>query len=279
MARMEAPPELQLAQMSYVGVDHCVLQAGMNYGMMNDFNASCQRQYPDRFTGLFQVDEPMADAPRWMQELDQAWRQLGLRGLYYQLDTFSRYGFQWTFDDARFDGFWETLAAMRIRVFFEATSIPNYDVGSYIANMRRLDGLLTRFPRMRWLLVMGPPVQFFAKGGRWQFPDEVTATYDRENLQLEIMFPITWGALGLPLSRGPGPHQRPPRALRRAQAHLGLRHAQRRALLHLPAVPGLRPEVLRVSHRRGEGADPGRQCRRPLRDRAVGRRPWGGKNP
>ncbi len=195
MAEMRAPPELQLAQMSYVGVDHCVLQTGMSYGLMNEYNAFCQRQYPDKFTGLFQVDEPMADAPCWMRELDRARRHLGLFGIYYQLDTFSRYGFRWAFDDSRFDPFWESLAALRIPVFFEASSVPDYDEASYIANMVRLDGLLTRFPSMRWLLVMGPPVQFFAKHGRWQFPDQVAKTYGRENLQIEIMFPITWGGV------------------------------------------------------------------------------------
>jgi predicted TIM-barrel fold metal-dependent hydrolase len=195
MAQMEAPPELQLAQMSYVGVDHSILQTGMNYGVMNDYNAFCQRQYPGRFTALFQVDEPVADIPRWMQELDRARNHLGLRGIYYQLDTFSRYGFRWSFDDPRFDAFWGTLASFRIPVFFEASSVPNYDEASYIANMRRLDGLLTRFPSMRWLLVMGPPVQFFAKHGQWHFPNEVARTYARENLQMEIMFPISWGGV------------------------------------------------------------------------------------
>jgi predicted TIM-barrel fold metal-dependent hydrolase len=73
--------------------------------------------------------------------------------------------------------------------------MPNYDEKSYIANIVRLDSLLTRFPSMRWLLVMGPPVQFFATRGRWQFPDEVAKTYARENLQIEVMFPITWGGV------------------------------------------------------------------------------------
>ncbi len=195
MANIEASPELQLAQMSYVGVDHSVLQAGMSYGVMNDYNAFCQKQYPGKFTGLFHVDEPMADSPRWMQEVDRARNQLGLRGLYYQLDSFSRYGFQWSFDDARFDSFWECIASLHIPVFFEPASIPNYDAESYIANMCRLDCLLTRFPAMGWLLVMGPPVQYFGTHGKWQFPEEVARTYARENLHLEIMFPISWGGV------------------------------------------------------------------------------------
>ncbi len=195
MANIEAPPELQLAQMSYVGVDRCVLQAGMSYGVMNDYNAFCQRQYPEKFTALFHVDEPLADTPRWMGEVERAVRTLGMRGLYYQLDGFARYGFQWTFDDRRYDGFWETITAHHIPVFFECSNIPNYDEASYVANMQRLDGLLKRFPSVRWLLVMGPPVQFFAKNGRWIFPEEVARTYGRENLQIEVMFPITWGGV------------------------------------------------------------------------------------
>jgi predicted TIM-barrel fold metal-dependent hydrolase len=132
MAEIEAPPELQLAQMSYAGVDHSVLQAGMSYGMMNDYNAFCQHQYPDKFSGLFHVDEPKADTPRWMKEMERARQHLGLRGIYYQLDGFSRYGFQWAFDDPRFDGFWETLSSLRIPVFFECSNMPNYDEKSYI---------------------------------------------------------------------------------------------------------------------------------------------------
>jgi len=195
MREIEAPPELQLAQMAYAGVDHSVLQAGMSYGCMNDYNAFSQNQYPDKFTGLFHVDEPAADTPHWMQEIDRARHQLGLRGMYYQLDAFSRCGFKWAFDDRRFDAFWEQIAALKVPVFIECSSIPNYDEPSYIANMVRLDGLLSRFAAMRWLLVMGPPVGFFAKQGTWRFPDEVARCYARENLQLEVMFPITWGGV------------------------------------------------------------------------------------
>jgi predicted TIM-barrel fold metal-dependent hydrolase len=195
MAQIEAPPEFMLAQMSYAGVDHCVLQAGLSYGVMNDYNALAQHQYPARFSGLLHVDEAVADTPRWMDELERARHQLGLKGVYYQLDGFARHGFQWSFNDKRFDGFWETLAAMGIPVFVEAQAVPGYDEPSYIANMQRLDGLLTRFPRMRWLLVMGPPVAFFARRGHWHFPEEVARVYARGNLQMEIMFPISWGGV------------------------------------------------------------------------------------
>ena len=76
MAELESKPELLLAQMTAAGVDHCVLQAGFTYGYMNDYNALAQRQYPAKFTGLFHVDEPLADSAHWMAEARRAGEQL-----------------------------------------------------------------------------------------------------------------------------------------------------------------------------------------------------------
>jgi len=193
MQEIVAPPELMLAQMAYAGVDRCVLQAGGGYGAMNDYNAFAQNQYPRKFTGLLNIDEPRADTPEALTELARARDRLGLRGLYYGLEAFARYGFDVCFDDVRFDGFWEAVERSQLPVFFEAPAIPHYDAASYVANMQRLDGLLDRFRRLRVLLVMGPPVAFFGQDGEWRFPDPVLKLYRRDAVQLEVMFPITWG--------------------------------------------------------------------------------------
>ena len=42
---------------------------------------------------------------------------------------------------------------------------------------------------------MGPPVQFFGRSGRWEFPEEVAAVYRRDGFLIEVMFPITWGGV------------------------------------------------------------------------------------
>ena len=63
MQTIESPPEFMLAQMTYAGVDHIVLQAGGGYGAMSDFNAAAQKKYPDKFTGLMHIDEATADRP------------------------------------------------------------------------------------------------------------------------------------------------------------------------------------------------------------------------
>jgi predicted TIM-barrel fold metal-dependent hydrolase len=40
---------------------------------------------------------------------------------------------------------------------------------------------------------MGVPVGFFAQNGRYVLPDEVERVYRRDNLSIEIMYPISWG--------------------------------------------------------------------------------------
>jgi predicted TIM-barrel fold metal-dependent hydrolase len=55
--------------------------------------------------------------------------------------------------------------------------------------------LLARYPAQRFVLVMGPPVAHFAATGQWHIPDAALATYKRDNLLLEVMFPITWGGV------------------------------------------------------------------------------------
>jgi predicted TIM-barrel fold metal-dependent hydrolase len=195
MQEIVAPPELMLAQLTYAGVDHSILQAGGGYGAMNDYNAFAQNQYPTKFTGLLSIDEPRANTVPVLKELERAHRQLGLKGIYYSLEHFARYGFDTGFDDPSFDEFWSIADAWRLPVLIEATSIPNYDMASYIQNMVRLKNLLDRFANIQWLLVMGPPLRSFGMSGKWEFPDEVMATYRHENLSFEIMFPITWGGV------------------------------------------------------------------------------------
>ena len=194
MKDLDAPPELMIAHMDYAGVDHCVLQAGGAYGGMNDYNAFAQGQYPDRFTGLMNVDEGVADSAAMLEEADRAYRRLGLKGLYYKAD-FSRYGYDRGFDDRAFDVFWDKIRSFDIPIFLEIAATPNFDKPSYVAQLLRLGNLLQRYRSVRWLLVMPPPVKHFAPDGSWNFQPEVLTVLRSENLQLEVTFPITYGGL------------------------------------------------------------------------------------
>ena len=149
MAEIESTPEFLITQMNAAGVEHCVLQAGFTYGAMNDYNALAQKQFPERFTGLFHVDEARADEEGWMAEARRAVERLGLRGLYYSLEQFSRYGFDVWFDDRRFNAFWEMLQGFGLPVFIEFSSIPGYDQAGYmnvIGALRRPHGSVSVDP-------------------------------------------------------------------------------------------------------------------------------------
>ena len=195
MQQIVAPPELMLAQMDYADVDHTVLQTGWGYGAMNDYNAFAQNQYPDKFTAMLNVDEPRAYTEAGLKEFDRAHRQLGLRAVYFALDAFARYDFDIAFSDPRMDAFWSKVDAAGLPVFFEATSIPDYAVASYIRNIQQLHGLIKRYRNIRWVMVMGPPVSAFGMSGSWEFPEEVLAAYRHDNVLVEVMFPITWGGV------------------------------------------------------------------------------------
>ena len=194
MQELACPPELMLAQMMNADVDHCILQAGGGYGAMNDYNAFAQRQHPGKFTALLNVDEATADQESTLAEVDRAVDVLGLRGLYYAQD-FSRHGYARNVDHEAFVPFWDKVVAARLPVFIELSSTPGYDRTGYLGNLAALDRVLARYPAHPFLLVMGPPVAHFGKSGAWQFPDDVLATYRRDNLWLEVMFPITWGGV------------------------------------------------------------------------------------
>jgi predicted TIM-barrel fold metal-dependent hydrolase len=191
MQDIVCPPDFMIAQMINAGVDHAVLQAGGGYGAMNDYNAFAQNQYPDRFTGLLNVDEAVADRDEVLAELDRAQR-LGLKGIYYAQD-FSRHGYSRNIDHPAFAPFWEQAARSKLPVFIELSSTPTYDRVGYLENLRALGAVLSRHKGHPFVLVMGPPVAHFASSGEWRIPDEALAVYRHESLLIEVMFPITWG--------------------------------------------------------------------------------------
>lgn len=194
MQELVCPPELMLAQMTVAGVDHCILQAGGGYGAMNDYNAFAQAQHPEKFTGLLNVDEATADRAETLAEVDRAVDTLRLKGVYYAQE-FARHGYARNVDHPAFEPFWQKIVARRLPVFIELSSAPTYDRAGYVANLEALDAVLERHPTHRFVLVMGPPVSHFAASGTWDFPADVEAIYRRENLLIEVMFPITWGGV------------------------------------------------------------------------------------
>jgi predicted TIM-barrel fold metal-dependent hydrolase len=195
MQEMVAPPELMLAQMRYAGVDHCLLQAGGAYGAMTEMNAAAQQKYPDRMTGMMHVDEAMAGSEAELAKVDHAFQDLRLRGLYFNVESMARHGFPWPLDASEMAPFWDRLARLGIVLCLELSSAPTYDVAGYMGHIVALRRILERQRELKVHLAMSPPVAFFAKDGRYEFPEDLAAVYRHERLMLEVMFPITYGGV------------------------------------------------------------------------------------
>jgi predicted TIM-barrel fold metal-dependent hydrolase len=195
MQEMVAPPELMLAQMMNAGVDHSVLQAGGGYGAMTVMNAAAGQQYPTRLTGLMHVDEALAGQPAQLAEIDHAVDVLKLRALYFGVDGMSRHGFPWPLNAPQMEPLWGKLAQRGIALCLEFSSGPTYDKAGYMAHISAFGRVLARHPGLRVHLAMSPPVAFFAKNGRYEFPEELLRVYRHEPLVLEVVFPITYGGV------------------------------------------------------------------------------------
>lgn len=194
MQEMASSPEFMIAQMISAEVDHCILQAGGGYGVMNDYNAFAQSQHPDRFSGLLNVDEGIADRPEILTEVDRAVTRLHLKGIHYSQDM-SRHGYARNLDHADFVPFWDKIAGYKLPVFLELYATPNYDRASYLGNLEAFGRLVRRYRTTKFLMVMGPSVGHLAPKGSWEFPDEVKATLKLDNIWIEVMFPISWGGV------------------------------------------------------------------------------------
>ena len=139
MQEIVCPPDFLIAQMTYAGVDHAILQAGGGYGAMNDYNAFAQNQHPGKFTGLLNVDEAHRRSRlEMLAEVDRAVDRLGLKGVYYSQE-FSRHGYERNVDHAAFAPFWEKIVGLELPVFIELSSTPSYDAAGYLGNLLALE--------------------------------------------------------------------------------------------------------------------------------------------
>jgi len=185
-----SPAEFILTQMAYVGVDVSVLQNAHLYGRLNDYLGEAVKRYPDKLIALACVDELKADTEDEMAELKRAVRILGLKGLYYANRGFFPVRYRWSFDDPRYEPFWELVRELRIPVFWELFAVPDMnDLSAYRREMRRLLRWCERYPDVPCVLTHGIGVSHLSGPS---FP-ELEALFGREQVSIELLYPIGWG--------------------------------------------------------------------------------------
>jgi hypothetical protein len=161
---------------------------------MTALNTATQAQYSARFTGLMHVIETQAGEPDQLALIGQA-AERGLKGLYFNVEGLARSGFSLALDDDGLAPFWDALASRGLVLCMELNSGPTFDRAGYLRHLTALGRQLARHPGLKCHLAMGPPAGLFATSGRWEIPDEALAVYRRDDLVLEVMFPISWGGV------------------------------------------------------------------------------------
>ena len=141
------------------------------------------------------VDEAMAGQPEQLAEIDHAFDVLKLRGLYFNVDSLSRHGFPWSLDAPQMEALWSKIEKLGIVLCLELGAGPSYDMAGYMAHVAAFGRVIERYTDLRVHLAMSPPVAYFARNGRYEFPEELLRVYRHEPLALEVVFPITDGGI------------------------------------------------------------------------------------
>lgn len=102
--------------------------------------------------------------------------------------------YTWFYEE-KFDEFWTLIETADVPVFLDFVALPDYQRTDMISMLVRLAKHMDRFSSINWVMVMSPPIQYFANDGVWDFPNEAMAVYGRENVLLEVCYPISWGGV------------------------------------------------------------------------------------
>jgi predicted TIM-barrel fold metal-dependent hydrolase len=194
LTNLNAPPELMIAQMDFIGVDKAVLHNGHSYGRLNEYLADCVKRYPERFKALALIDEWKADDPNELLTLDHAIHNLGLHALWFQSGNLRIHNRSETVDNPIFYPFWDHVRELGIPVFWFVTpSIPGKE--PYLEELRAFHRWNERYQDIPVMFTHGIPLFRFMDGDKISIPEEVWKILAAPNLIIELLIPIFQGAI------------------------------------------------------------------------------------
>ena len=186
---MVSPVGFILQQMGRAGVDCSVLQNARLYGRLNQDFADAMREHPGKFIGLADVKEPEAHTPAEIDRLKDAVRNLGLRGVYFANRGFFTERYQHSFEDPKYDPYWETVHELGIPVFWEIQGVPLPTREAYLEAIDRLNRWADRYPDIPSVLTHGIAPDYL----EGNIPEPIAELLGREQVSIEILYPIHWG--------------------------------------------------------------------------------------
>ncbi|MEZ4530655.1 MAG: amidohydrolase family protein [Thermomicrobiales bacterium] len=188
---MVAPVDFLLQSMARAGVDIAVLQNAGLYGRLNAEFAEAVRAHPGKLIGLADARPSEAHTADECARLTHAVQEMGLRGVYFANRGFITGGYLHAIDDPALAPYWETVRSLGIPIYWEILGVPMPTPETYLRELDRLDRWLQRYPDIPCVLTHG----FAPELLEGTIPDPVRRLLGRENLMVELLYPIHWGRL------------------------------------------------------------------------------------
>jgi predicted TIM-barrel fold metal-dependent hydrolase len=183
-----------LAQMDHAGIQIAVLQNAKPYGKLNDYFAKCIRTYPDRFVGLAEIDELKADNETEILKLRHAIKNQGLTGIYYEATKLIKTGSSASFNDRKFNLFWQEVGDLGIPIHWQLVS-SRMPKEVFMEQIKLFDIWVNKYPHIKSVLVHGLFARPFKEDDGFRFPKELITLCKKSNVFVEILYPIQAGPL------------------------------------------------------------------------------------
>jgi predicted TIM-barrel fold metal-dependent hydrolase len=192
MEDLSMSAEKLIASMDYAGIATAVLQNDHIYGNLAELFAEAAAKYPHRFVGLAQVEEAFAYQDGEIDRLKDQIRRLKMVGVYFTTTGLFRSGYKPMHSDRLYDPFWAEVERLNIPVTWVQSA--RSPVGSYDDELKHLEAIIERFPKIHHVLVHGLPTSLYADDeGKLTFPPIVKRLMTEAPVTAELLYPIAVG--------------------------------------------------------------------------------------
>jgi predicted TIM-barrel fold metal-dependent hydrolase len=181
-----------VALMDHAGIATAILQNDHIYGNLGEYFAEAAVQYPHRFFGLAQIEEAFAYEDMEMERLNDQISRLKMTGLYFTTTGLFRGGYKPMHSDKIYDPFWAEVERLNIPISWVQSA--RSPVGTYDDELRHLEVIIEKFPKIHHVLVHGIPTSLYAdEKGKLTFPSIVKSLMTDAPVTAELLYPIAVG--------------------------------------------------------------------------------------
>lgn len=181
-----------VAMMDYAGIGAALLQNDHIYGNLGEFFAEAAKAHPGRFVITAQVEEAFAYKDAELKKLEDQINRLHAGAIYFTTTGMFRSGYKPMHSDHVYDPFWKAVEKSGLPVcWVQSTDSP---VGKYDDELKHMEKIIERFPKIHHVLVHGIPTAIYAdEHDKLKLSPILLALMKSGHVSAEILYPIAWG--------------------------------------------------------------------------------------